>query len=285
MTQITEILKSMGLGPCPDVMRFRSAEDDTPYDVWRLTYPDKTFVLKKAKGREGEMYAEFLSADNAFAPAFIASTQWDGDIWLLLEYVPGNDLSRCTRPALTRVLDALISMHMQFWNRADALNTFASALAGREKRMPFLQDSRLESTYQAYLEEFRNLPRTLCHDDLLPFNVLVSDSGAVLIDWEHCGILPWPTSLARLLAHCQDTEDAFFYMTDADKAYAIDYFYDNFIKIKGIAKESYIKSLKLALFYEYCEWVYLGNRFDNREGERYRQYLRKALDAATDLGF
>lgn len=54
-------------------------------------------------------------------------------------------------------------------------------------------------------------------DDLLPFNVIVSDDRAVLIDWEYGGILPYPSSFARLIAHGEEAEDSLFHMTREDR--------------------------------------------------------------------
>ena len=66
-----------------------------------------------------------------------------------------------------------------------------------------------ERAYEQYLQIYSDVPRTLCHDDLLPFNVLCAKERAVIIDWEYAGILPYPTSLARLIAHCEEDESAF----------------------------------------------------------------------------
>ena len=75
------------------------------------------------------------------------------------------------------------------------------------------------------------------------------------IDWEYAGILPYPTSLARLIAHGEEDESAFFFMTQKDKDYAIDYYYEHLLKEKGIGYNAYRKTLDYFLLYEYCEWI------------------------------
>jgi thiamine kinase-like enzyme len=278
---IANILQQMRQPTPISVSQFRSEEDGEAYDVWRVALPDRTCVLKKAKGRELDIYAAFLQDDAPFAPKLYAKT----NDWLLMEYVPGNNLMRCDRESLTKLLDSLIIMQQEFWQAEDSLDSFDTALTSRENRLQYLQDPQLEAAYSAYLKEFQTLPRTLCHDDLLPFNVIVSADRAVLIDWEVGGILPWPTSLARLIAHGESEENAFFYMTDSDKTYAISYFYEHFIKGRGVGMESYRRSIDLALFYEYCEWVYVGNKYGETDNERYRKYLKKAISQAEKLGF
>ena len=134
----------------------------------------------------------------------------------------------------------------------------------------------MERVYDAYLEAYVSMPGSLCHDDLLPFNVLVNDDRAVLIDWEYAGILPYATSLARLIAHCEEDENAFFFMKNVDKAFAIDYYFEHLAFPMGISREVFDRHLQLCLFYDYCEWVYVGNRYGNTDSQRFRDYLLKA---------
>ena len=136
-----------------------------------------------------------------------------------------------------------------------------------------MNDSLLEQAYGGFLELYESLPRTLCHDDLLPFNVLVNGNKATIIDWEHAGILPYPTSLVRLIAHGREEEDAFFYMTEADKAFAIDYYYEHLVKSKGISYEDYRRTVDYFLLYEYCEWIMLGSKYPDEDIPRAREYL------------
>ena len=105
----------------------------------------------------------------------------------------------------------------------------------------------------------------------------MSRTTATIVDWEFAGVLPYLTSIARLLAHCEESEDAFFFMKDEDKAFAIDYYYENLVKNKGISYEKYRRDLDLFLFYEYCEWIMLGNKYpDSADMGRYKCYLEKA---------
>ena len=126
-------------------------------------------------------------------------------------------------------------------------------------------------------------PRTLCHDDLLPFNVLISSEKAVLIDWEYAGILPYPSSLARLIAHGEEDPAAFFCMTAVDKSFAIDYYFEHLIKSKDISYADYRRTLDYFLLYEYCEWIMLGIKYGDTSSERYQKYLAKALEHIKTL--
>lgn len=111
--------------------------------------------------------------------------------------------------------------------------SFDKSFVDRKHRGEYLNDSELEEVYQKFLEIYASVPRTLCHDDLLPFNIIVSADNAFLIDWEYGGILPYPVSIARLIAHGENDKNALFYMTQEDKEFAIEYYYDNLLKKRG----------------------------------------------------
>ena len=139
-----------------------------------------------------------------------------------------------------------------------------------------LNDADLEQAYETYLQLYSNIPRILCHDDLLPFNVLITNGKATLIDWEYSGILPYPTSLARLIAHGEEDEAAFFHMQQDDKDYAIEYYFEHLLRDKGIDYYDYRKVMDYFLLYEYCEWIMLGIKSGDTKSERFQKYLAKA---------
>ena len=279
---IIEILEAMKL-PFSlsdiEISPFISAEDGSEYSVWKVCCRDQKFVLKKAKGFEIETYSAFFSSGFSGAPRFYTAVNYLGEDYFLMEYVDGVDLCKSTREALTKTVDAVISLQNMFWEDHTHENcgfSFEKSLEGRIRRGEFLFDGEIEAAYALFLEEYCRLPRTLCHDDLLPFNILVSDDGATLIDWEYGGILPYPTPIARLIAHCEEIENAFFYMSEDDKAFAIDYYYENLVRSKGISYAEYRRSMDLFLLYEYCEWIMLGNKYDNGDKSMLEKYTKWA---------
>lgn len=265
---------------------FTSKEDGEPYAVWRVDTDAERFVLKRADAAERAVYGTFLSSNPPYAPRLFAAAAEEGAEWLLLEYCAGEDLCRCDRKRLSTVIDALAAMQTAFWERSDLVSACGGvphAIEGRRRRGTYLFDPVLETAYARYLDAFERLPRTLCHDDLLPFNVLSDGTRAVLIDWEHAGMLPYPTSLARLLAHGQEQSDALFYCTEADRAFAIEACYERSIRQKGIGYAAYREALDLCLFYEYCEWIMLGNRYEQAKGETYERSQQEARRLAVQI--
>lgn len=279
---IDKILKTLDINATIkeiSVKPFVSSEDGSDYNTWLLSYKDKRYVLKKAKNFETEIYANLLKNVSEGAPKYVADFSFDNEQYLIIEYIDGTDLCKCTRDSLIKAIDALIAIQEQYWNDTAHQNvgfSFDKSLKGRIKRGEYLGDTELEAAYSEFISLYSTLPRTLCHDDLLPFNVIVGKEKAYLIDWEYAGILPYPTSISRLIAHAEEGEEAFFYMSDEDKAFAIDYYYKSFIKGKRISYNDYIKAIDSFLLYEYCEWIMLGNRYENSDKERARIYFEKA---------
>ncbi len=261
-----------------EISPFKSLEDGQDYNVWLLSSDDKKLVLKKSTLSEISVYKEYLKGLMG-VPEFIASTNYNNENYILLEHVKGQSLTRLNKEHLKKIISTLASVQSKFWSSQEKDGcglSFKESVKRRENRKRYLFDSELERVYDKYLSIYKTLPKTLCHDDLLPFNALIGEDFATIVDWEVAGILPYPTSVARLIAHAEEDESCFFYMTESDKNFAISLYYDLLLKDKGISREEYISALNLFVFYEYCEWIMVGNKYENASKELYGKYLSKA---------
>ncbi len=267
------------------IAAFLCEEDGAEYAVWLVDAGERKYVLKRAKGNELELYRTFFRERKPYVPAFLGECTFDDGAYFLTEYCPGENLRRCDREKLKKALDALIAMQDEFWQRADlygAANAYGMALKNIEHRGKFLGSALLDAAYAKFREQYAEIPRTLCHDDLLPINLLIGER-AVLIDWEYGGMLPYPTSLARLLAHGRERDDAYFYLSRSDRDFAIEYYYEHLAVKHGISYEDYRHTLEFFFFFEYCEWVMLGNEYDSRNDERFGESLQLAEESARKL--
>lgn len=281
--KIIDRIDAVSISKNATITQLRHEEDDAPYQVWKIDTHNTSYILKEAKGNEAEIYQSVLAELKESVPTLYQAITIEDKTYLLLEYIEGEDLCKCNRQKLIRALDALISLQQKTWKTKASCQqeyAFAKSLAQRQDRGKYLNDSLLEKTYEKFLRVYQSVPKALCHDDLLPFNVISSEQRAVLIDWESGGILPYPTSFARLIAYGEEDGDAFFYMTAEDKHFAIDYYYDHLLKEKGISYIDWLNTLEYFLFYEYCEWVFVGNKYHATEGEYYKKYLPVAKSQA-----
>ena len=72
-------------------------------------------------------------------------------------------------------------------------------------------------------------------------------------------------------------------MLEEDKQFAVDYYYEKFICGQGISREEYDRTVTLFFFYEFCEWVYVSNKYGETDTLRYREYKEKALKLANRI--
>lgn len=258
---------------------FRAEEDGGAYAVWKLDTDRGPMVLKKTNTAERAVYETFF-AEGGPVPTIYG---FAGD-WMLMEFVSGQSMSRCTRTRLIRTLEALCESQDKWWGNGthgDVGFGFHASFPNRCKRLAYMGD--LENAYQAYLDEFARVPRTLCNDDMLPFNVLADESRAVILDWEYGGMLPYPCAIARFLAFGEEG-DALFQMTDEDRDFALDYYYEKLVSSKGISRREFDRTMDLFFLKEYSEWVYCAALSGDYEMEYYIKYGEKARNLARKLG-
>lgn len=278
-----------GLAPVagePDFCPVRREEDGTVYDgVWLVTADGNRYILKRAKEYEAEIYHNFFPEGRPYVPGLLGSVSGSDGEYLLLEWIEGSNLQRCTLSGLEAAVDSLSLMQNEFWENQRLSHkglSFEESFAQRKKRRDYLCSALLEKYYDEYLFLYERLPRTLCHDDLLPFNILVAKNRAVMIDWEVGGILPYPVSFARLIAHGR-THGDLFRMTPKQRAFAVGRYYDRVAARHGIGRAQFDRAIALFVFAESCEWVYIGNRFGKEDCKFYPRYFRTALQAARRL--
>ena len=278
-----------GLAPVagePDFCPVRREEDGTVYDgVWLVTADGNRYILKRAKEYEAEIYHNFFPEGRPYVPGLLGSVSGSDGDYLLLERIEGSNLQRCTLSGLEAAVDSLSLMQNEFWENQRLSHkglSFEESFAQRKKRRDYLCSALLEKYYDEYLFLYERLPCTLCHDDLLPFNILVAKNRAVMIDWEVGGILPYPVSFARLIAHGR-THGDLFRMTPKQRAFAVGRYYDRVAARHGIGRAQFDRAIALFVFAESCEWVYIGNRFGKEDCKFYPRYFRTALQVARRL--
>ena len=282
--ELNPVLEKLNIAPNAVVTPFCREEDGSSYDVWKVESAAGSAVLKKTSAEERTVYESFFNNIDG-VPKVYGFAEHECQLYMLMEYVEGETLSNCTREKLVPTLDALIGMQERYWGNTELAGvgwTFEKRHAAREKRLPYMED--LEDAFRAYLEADRTVPRTLCNDDLLPFNVLVGGAQAVIIDWEFAGILPYPCALARLLAFGEYGTDFVFQMSPEDRLFALEYYYEHLVCRHGISRAEYERTMKLFFLKECTEWVYFARNSQDFSRPEYQKYYEKAKNLAKELG-
>ena len=250
-------------------------------NIYKIITPSKTYVLKKAKDYELDIYKHAQGLPSI--PRFYGSYHYYCNDYILFEFVEGHNVMKMDRNTLIKVVDAIIAIQDKCWMIKETFGESLEAAHGsRYKRLSYLPDE-LKETYEQYIEYFKKTPLTFSHEDLLPFNVLSKKDRVCFIDLEVGGILPYPTMLARLIAHTSDDKKAMFYLSKEDYRFAIEYYYSNFIKNKGISYDEYIKTINLFIFNELIEWIYVYKKNNYQPNNFYNSYYRKALLKIEEL--
>lgn len=267
-----------------DVSQIPYEECDGFYSVWKITDARGSYLLKRtASETELAIYRKLRNRIDTL-PTFYGATEYRGKPYLLLEFVEGHNLMHATRNDLGRVLDAMIRMQDRFWGSRQRIGEpFSAALQSCLNRKAYLSETVLIDAFTRFEAMYRTLPRTLCHNDFLPFNVIVGTERTAFIDWEYGGILPYPAMLARFLAHTSEHGETPFFMTQQDRDFAIETYYDRLIHKKGISRADYLAAMNAFLFYESLEWVYVYRKYNKPPDTLYDFALRQSHDFAEKV--
>ena len=250
-------------------------------NIYKIITPSKTYVLKKAKSYELDIYKNIIGLSSI--PKFYGSYHYYGHDYILIEFVKGHNVMKMDRNSLIKVVDAIIAIQDKCWMKKEAFGqSLDNAIESRYKRLSYLPHE-LKETYEQYIECFKKTPFTFSHEDLLPFNTLINEKEVSFIDLEIGGVLPYPTMLARLISHTNDDKKAMFYLSKEDYRFAIEYYYSNFIKNKGISYDEYIKTINLFIFNELIEWIYVYKKNNYQPNNFYNSYYQKALLKIEEL--
>ena len=79
------------------------------YSAWKVTDGQDAYLLKAASENERGIYRRLGNGCDAL-PRCYGTAVYYKKTYILLEFVAGHDLMRCTRPDLVRVLDAMIAL-------------------------------------------------------------------------------------------------------------------------------------------------------------------------------
>lgn len=237
--------------------RWGDAKDEVRrYDVYRILCKEGRYVLKRDRdtGEEARILCQYLTDADFSVPRFCGEVCDAGECWLVTEEASGRDLRDMTDAACVAAAKAIASIHNRYWDspRAARFDRYRNRI---ERRAAFFEaQSAIGRAYALFVRRQEELPCTLCHGDLLPWNMLWDGRTVTLLDWENGGILPYTLDAARFFAHATEDRRLFpFYMTDAQKRLFVQTYTASLRR--PIERTVFERDLDLAVLNEYCEFI------------------------------
>lgn len=232
------------------------------YNVYKITVDGMHYVLKKSDVRERNIYQDFLEGNDFKVPRFYGSVETEGSLWILIEYIEGNDLRDFTEDDAYACADSITSIMNAYWQKDEREfqekkqdDRFERYWARIQKRARCLAgEPELAQAYDVFLERQKTCPRTLCNGDFLQFNAISHEGSVYVIDWAFAGIMPYSLDIARMIAHGTEERTTFpFYMTDAQRNLYVEEVYKKLREKPDW--ERYLEDIRLSLLNEYVEFI------------------------------
>jgi thiamine kinase-like enzyme len=153
--------------------------------------------------REAERAANERAAELGLAPRVVMGDEE----CLVTEWISG-ELSDPVRLDIEQVARALRAFHdsglrlsVRFWV-PDLLDEYAEVVRARGGSLPPQYSSARELVRRIGDRLLVNDP-VPCHNDLLPANMLITEGGVMLVDWEYAGMGHRMFDLGNLAVNCQ----------------------------------------------------------------------------------
>ena len=93
-----------------------------------------------------------------------------------------------------------------------------------------------------------------------------------------CGYFALPDFARSSDCARRGRREGIFPIKQADKGFAIEYYFEHLLKDKGINRDDYLRTMDYFLLFEYCEWIMLGNKYDDAKSERFKAYSIKVKE-------
>lgn len=118
MAWLKEVLsESSGL---TGVERFydSTGEYQRKYNVYKISAGEKAYVLKCSDKMETALYRNFLQGKDFAVPLYYGDTEYDGHVWLLMDYIDGPDLRQFDQEMAAASADTLAQIQNYYWDYA-----------------------------------------------------------------------------------------------------------------------------------------------------------------------
>lgn len=245
------------------------------YNVYVISTASGNKILKKAERREVLNYEKYLIDCSSSVPGYYGKYEDGTNMWILIEYVEGNDLRDMTDEIALAAADSIANIQNTFWNHQDK-ERFEVYKQRIDKRFHYIKDVPvIGEAYRVFMKRQLSCPRTMSNGDFLAFNAIYRDNKVVIIDWGFGGIMPYSLDIARFIAHATEDRATFpFYMNKRQKELFVNRVYDRLQQKPD--RSEYLSDIKLAVLNEYVEFI-------EADEDETGWYYNHALELAKEI--
>lgn len=194
--------------------RIIDTELNKEYDVYLINIDDKKYTIKENyNGYESNIYENLLSNKSIqvheYYGKFVDSNNKEN---IVIEYIKGNIFNNENLDSYLELAKELANIHKVFFNN-NHINSNSAFLKNMNLRnLELIKEAQRSKELGKYnitediLNKLKGIvkymmsrPQTLIHRDLLPINIMKSNSGVKIIDWESAAIGCYTQDIGRLL--------------------------------------------------------------------------------------
>lgn len=194
--------------------RMKDTELNKEYDVYLIDINDEKYIIKENyNGYESNIYENLLSDKLIEVPKYYGKfIDSNSKEYIVIEYINGNTLNSECLDSYLELAKELAKIHKMFFknNYVNSNPTFLKNMNLRN--LELIKEAQSSKELEKYnmtddilskVESIANYmmsrPQALIHRDLLPINIMKSNNGVKIIDWESASIGCYAQDIGRLL--------------------------------------------------------------------------------------
>ncbi|MDD3842702.1 MAG: aminoglycoside phosphotransferase family protein [Candidatus Izemoplasmatales bacterium] len=255
------------------VKQFQDSRLHKKYNVFLVKFNNKHYVVKKSNSRETLIANKYL-ANHDFKTLKVLNeyTDQDGNCWILYNYIDLKDARHRNIHVMRQCGNAIAEIHAFYLkkNTSEDLDTERTVRYYRKKSESLQNYPLLYAAASIAIQRVNSAPITLCHEDLLPINILCDENQAVIIDFEEAYFLAYFLDPARFVTHYDYNNT--HYISKSSQAIFLSTYYQCIKKVcTDLSKKQYYYDLTCGRFLE--AMIVFVNMTDDTNKITYNLYL------------
>ncbi|MFA5036631.1 MAG: phosphotransferase [Candidatus Izemoplasmatales bacterium] len=254
------------------IKQFQDQKLGKVYEVYLVKYNDILYVVKKTTQHEILIFTRYFN-NHHFNVAYILNQYLDleGNYWILTNYFNLKDARHRNAKVMKQCANAIAQIHASYlYNTIEEDLDTDRTVRYLLKKQKSLQDyPLLYDAASVAIKRVQTAPVTLCHEDLLPINILCDENQAVIVDFEEAYFLAYFFDPARFVTH-YDNDNLFYVSKSSQEAFLHTYFQRIKKECTDLTRKQFYFDINCGRFLEaMIVFVNMDNKENNNSYELY----------------